>query len=95
MQVTVVVPTYNEAPNVAELVRRVAAATPSLDLEILFVDDSTDDTPRVIEQVARESGARVGGRLYSDALSAADGPAATYQAMMRHNATLMRDAMVA
>ena len=52
MQVTVVVPTYNEAPNVAELVRRVAAATPSLDLEILFVDDSTDDTPRVIEQVA-------------------------------------------
>ncbi|HAN23463.1 MAG: glycosyl transferase family 2 [Microbacterium sp.] len=52
MRVTVVVPTYNEAPNVAELVRRVAAATPSLDLEILFVDDSTDDTPRVIEQVA-------------------------------------------
>ncbi|MBM3626555.1 MAG: metal ABC transporter substrate-binding protein, partial [Alphaproteobacteria bacterium] len=38
---------------------------------------------------------RVGGRLYSDALSAAGGPAATYQAMMRHNATLMRDAMLA
>ena len=61
--------------------------------KVLFLENVS--SPRVIEQVARESGARVGGRLYSDALSAEDGPAATYQAMMRHNATLMRDAMVA
>ena len=61
--------------------------------KVVFLENIS--SPRVIEQVARESGARVGGRLYSDALSAADGPAATYQAMMRHNATLMRDAMVA
>lgn len=52
MQVTVVVPTYNEAPNVAELVRRVAASAHGYDVDILFVDDSTDDTPRVIEQIA-------------------------------------------
>jgi dolichol-phosphate mannosyltransferase len=52
MQVTVVVPTFNEAPNIAELVRRVADAADGADLDILFVDDSTDDTPRVIEQVA-------------------------------------------
>lgn len=53
MQVTIVVPTFNEAPNVAELVRRVADSAHGFDPEILFVDDSTDDTPRVIEQVAR------------------------------------------
>jgi dolichol-phosphate mannosyltransferase len=52
MQVTVVVPTFNEAPNVAELVRRVAQSAHGYDVDILFVDDSTDDTPRVIEHVA-------------------------------------------
>ncbi|MFN8200868.1 MAG: glycosyltransferase, partial [Nakamurella multipartita] len=56
--VSVIVPTFNEAPNVAELVARVgsAVADRGADLsrvEIIFVDDSTDDTPRVIEQVAR------------------------------------------
>lgn len=52
MQLTVIVPTYNEAPNVAELVRRVQQATTSIDAELLFVDDSTDDTPEVIRAVA-------------------------------------------
>lgn len=48
-------PTYNEAPNVAELVRRVTAAVTDLDAEIVFVDDSTDDTPEVVRVVAAES----------------------------------------
>jgi zinc/manganese transport system substrate-binding protein len=37
------------------------------------------------EQLAREAGVEIGGRLYSDALSKADGPASTYLAMYRHN----------
>jgi dolichol-phosphate mannosyltransferase len=55
MQLSIVVPTYNEAPNIAELVRRVSAAVQSrggLDAEIIFVDDSTDATPDVIREVA-------------------------------------------
>jgi dolichol-phosphate mannosyltransferase len=52
MQLSIIVPTYNEAPNVAELVRRVAAATHGVDAEILFVDDSTDATPEVVREVA-------------------------------------------
>lgn len=48
-------PTYNEAPNVAELVRRVSAAVSGVDAEIVFVDDSTDDTPDVIREVAAAS----------------------------------------
>lgn len=52
LDVTVVVPTFNEAPNVAELVRRVAAATRDLAAEILFVDDSTDGTADVVRAVA-------------------------------------------
>ncbi|MDE0545162.1 glycosyltransferase family 2 protein [Microbacterium sp. C7(2022)] len=52
MQLTVIVPTFNEAPNVAELVRRVCASVAGIDAEILFVDDSTDATPAVIREVA-------------------------------------------
>lgn len=46
----------------------------------------TISNPRLVEQIARETGSTVGGALYSDALSAPDGPAATYVDMMRHNA---------
>jgi dolichol-phosphate mannosyltransferase len=52
MQLSIIVPTYNEAPNVAELVRRVAAETDGIDAEIIFVDDSTDDTPAIVREVA-------------------------------------------
>lgn len=53
VDITVIVPTYNEALNVAELVTRIAAAVRALDAEILFVDDSTDDTAAVVETVAK------------------------------------------
>jgi zinc/manganese transport system substrate-binding protein len=41
--------------------------------------------PRLIGRIASETGAKVGGTLYSDSLSAADGEAPTYIAMMKHN----------
>lgn len=49
----------------------------------IFVENVTN--PRLVEQIAAETGVRLGGALYSDALSAADGPAATYVDLMRHN----------
>jgi dolichol-phosphate mannosyltransferase len=54
VSLTVVVPTFNEGPNVAELVRRLAAVLPT-GSDVLFVDDSKDDTPAIIERVAAES----------------------------------------
>jgi zinc/manganese transport system substrate-binding protein len=36
-------------------------------------------------EAGRETGAKIGGTLYSDALSKADGPAATYLDTFRHN----------
>ena len=47
--VTVVVPTRNERDNVVPLLRRLEKVRPGLRLEVLFIDDSSDDTPRVIE----------------------------------------------
>ncbi|WP_431803740.1 glycosyltransferase [Microbacterium sp. bgisy203] len=55
MDLTVIVPTFNEGPNVAELVGRLGAALEGRDAEILFVDDSTDDTPAIIASVATTS----------------------------------------
>lgn len=52
MQLSIIVPTFNEAPNVAELVRRVADAMRGIEAEIVFVDDSTDATPDVVREVA-------------------------------------------
>ena len=45
MQLSIIVPTFNEAPNVAELIRRVTAAVEGIDAEVIFIDDSTDHTP--------------------------------------------------
>jgi dolichol-phosphate mannosyltransferase len=49
--VSVVIPTRNEAENIAELVRRLMAVAVDLPMDVIFVDDSTDDTPAVIQTV--------------------------------------------
>jgi zinc/manganese transport system substrate-binding protein len=49
----------------------------------VFLENVSD--PRLIERIAKETGAKIGDRLYSDALSRPDGPAGTYIDMMRHN----------
>ena len=49
----------------------------------VFMENITD--PRLMEEIAHETGATIGGTLYSDALSPPDGPAGTYIDMMRHN----------
>lgn len=56
----------------------------------VFAENISDT--RLVEQIASEAGLEVGGTLYSDALSAADGPAASYAEMMRHNVNTIRAA---
>ncbi|WP_425069039.1 metal ABC transporter solute-binding protein, Zn/Mn family [Reyranella sp.] len=56
-------------------------------IKALFVENMTN--PGLVDQIARESGAVVGPRLYTDALSGPDGPAPTYEKMMRHNVTAL------
>jgi zinc/manganese transport system substrate-binding protein len=62
-------------------------------IKAVFVENMTD--PRLIAMLAKESGATVGGTVYSDALSPPGGPADTYLKMFRHNATLFARAMAA
>lgn len=48
-----------------------------------FIESSND--PRLVQQIASATGARPGGKLYSEALSEIGGPAPTYLDMFRHN----------
>ena len=67
------------AGDVAALVRQMQDEG----IHALFVENITD--PRLVEQLAREAGAVIGGKLYSDSLSGPAGPAPTYLDMFRHN----------
>jgi zinc/manganese transport system substrate-binding protein len=49
----------------------------------VFVENVSD--ARLMERIAKETGAKIGDRVYSDALSEPNGPAGTYIDMMRHN----------
>jgi zinc/manganese transport system substrate-binding protein len=49
--------------------------------------------PKVIAQLTKETGAKVGGELYADGLSAPGDGAATYADMIRHNARTLVDAL--
>jgi dolichol-phosphate mannosyltransferase len=51
--VSVVVPTKNEAGNVAPLLERLSGVLPPSDLEVIFVDDSSDATPAAIRAASR------------------------------------------
>ncbi|MEM7619243.1 MAG: zinc ABC transporter substrate-binding protein [Pseudomonadota bacterium] len=49
----------------------------------LFVENI--NSPALVEQIAKETGLKIGGRIYSDALSERGGPATSYLAMFEHN----------
>jgi zinc/manganese transport system substrate-binding protein len=49
----------------------------------VFLENVTD--PRLVNQIASETGAKVGGTLYSDALTDGNGDATTYVDLIRHN----------
>lgn len=71
------------ARDMAELIRQVRSDR----IKALFIENMTN--PVLIEEIARDAGATVGPRLYSDALSRSGGPAPTYEAMMRYNVTAL------
>ncbi len=60
-------------------------------ISAVFIESLTDN--RMIEQIAKETGATIGGMLYAGALSAQSGPASNYLDMMRHNATTLFEAL--
>ncbi len=75
------------AADMAKLIDRIKAEG----IKSVFIENIT--SPRLIEQIAKESGASLGGTLYSDSLSPPGGPAPTYLDMFRHNVPKLREGM--
>jgi len=76
------------AADVAKLIQQVRHDKASA----IFVENITNQ--RLIEQIASETDLKIGGTLYSDALSDADGPAATYIDMMSNNIGAIKGAIL-
>ncbi len=75
------------AGDIAKLIEQIR----ELKIKALFIENMTD--PRLIEQIARETGVKPGGELFSDALSAPGEGADTYIAMFQYNIALLAAAM--
>ncbi|MGL4635234.1 MAG: metal ABC transporter substrate-binding protein [Beijerinckiaceae bacterium] len=75
------------AKDVARLIQQIRKDK----ITAVFVENISDQ--RLIQQISAETGAKIGGTLFSDALSKADGPAPTYIGMMRHNTKAISDAL--
>ncbi|MDK1376468.1 MULTISPECIES: zinc ABC transporter substrate-binding protein AztC [unclassified Sinorhizobium] len=75
------------AADVAKLIDQVKEDKASA----IFLENITN--PRLIEQIAAETGLVVGGTLYSDALSGEEGPSSTYIDMIRHNVDTLKSAI--
>lgn len=74
------------ATEVAELIRQIREQH----IRAVFVENIKD--PRLMQQIAEESGAKIGGTLHSDAL-ASEGPASTYLGLYRSNVDTLYQAL--
>jgi zinc/manganese transport system substrate-binding protein len=75
------------ARDVARIVRQIRAEK----VPAVFLENVSD--PRLMQRIAQESGARIGGKVFSDALSDPAGPAGTYVAMIRNNVRAFVEAL--
>ncbi|MCI0466710.1 MAG: zinc ABC transporter substrate-binding protein, partial [Beijerinckiaceae bacterium] len=71
--------TEPSARDVAKIIRQIKAQK----IPAVFLENAAG--PRLIQRLAAETGTKIGGTLYADALSPPGEPAATYIDMMRHN----------
>ncbi|MDU1666846.1 MAG: metal ABC transporter substrate-binding protein [Bradyrhizobium sp.] len=79
--------TEPSARDVAEIIVQVRKDK----IPAVFLENFNDD--RLVGRIAAETGAKIGGTLYSDALSEENGPAPTYIAMVRHNIRALTSAL--
>ncbi|WP_279478966.1 metal ABC transporter substrate-binding protein [Aureimonas sp. SK2] len=75
------------AADVARIIDQIRAEK----IPAVFVENISD--PRLVERIAAETGARIGGSLFSDSLSEPGGPAPTYLDMVRHNVSQLVEAL--
>jgi zinc/manganese transport system substrate-binding protein len=75
------------AKDVARIIRQIKAEK----IPAVFLENVTN--PRLMERIAKETGAKIGGELYTDALSDDKGPASTYILMIQSNVRTLSSAL--
>jgi zinc/manganese transport system substrate-binding protein len=75
------------ARDIAGIITQIRASK----IPAVFLENISD--PRLIRQIAAETGARVGGTLYSDSLTGEKGDSPTYIDMVRHNIKALTSAL--
>jgi zinc/manganese transport system substrate-binding protein len=75
------------AGDIARIIKQIKAER----IPAVFLENISDD--RLIRRIATETGANIGGTLYSDSLTDENGPAPTYIAMVRHNIKALTSAL--
>lgn len=73
--------TEPSAKEVAQLIRQIKRDH----IKAVFVENMSN--PKLLAQIAKDTGVTLGAKLYVDALSGPNEPGATYLKMMRHNVT--------
>jgi zinc/manganese transport system substrate-binding protein len=81
-----------EAEVSAKDVARIITQIRKQKIPAVFLENVTDK--RLLERIGAESGAKIGGTLYSDALTDEKGPAPSYIEMMRHNVKQISTALM-
>jgi zinc/manganese transport system substrate-binding protein len=81
-----------EAEASAKDVAAIIAQIRKQKIAAVFLENVTD--PRLVEQIARETGAKIGGTLYSDALTDDKGDATTYIDLIHHNLRQLAAALI-
>ncbi|WP_336645017.1 glycosyltransferase family 2 protein [Microbacterium sp. USHLN186] len=89
--VTVIVPTFNERENIAELVDRIVAALHDATAEILFIDDSTDGTIDEIARVGASAALPVRGIHRDDNIGGLGGAVTLGLAEAAHDVCIVMD----
>jgi len=79
--------TEPSARDVAKVITQIKSAK----IPAVFLENFGD--PRLVSRIAAETGAKVGGTLFSDALTDENGPCPTYIAMVRHNIKALTGAL--
>ena len=83
--------TWRDAEPSARELATLAAQVKRQNIRALFLENATN--PAALNALSNETGVKIGGKLYPDALTQPGGPADTYIRMMRHNATTIAEAL--
>jgi zinc/manganese transport system substrate-binding protein len=75
------------ARDIASIITQVKSSK----IPAVFLENISD--PRLMRRIATETGARIGGTLYSDSLTDEKGDAPTYIDMVRHNIKVLTSAL--